>query len=445
LNEKAREAMAHRLNRVALITPSGWGNLGDAAIIDGIIQNLRTRLPSIDITVFSLNPADAEWRHGVPADTLSGLSIIPGYWVSPKPTDSTPSPASETGQSSETSPGAPPLLKRAGKMLGPLREPVRRVYRDISHFRRMNNLAADLDAIIVAGGGQLDDYWGGSWGHPYTLYKWVVSARRNRCRFIVLGVGTCALERPLSRFFLRGALKRAGYRSFRDPQSRKKALIIGAQQSDPICPDLAFSLEFERDELSAAEVAGRRRIAVSPMSYCDPRIWPTKDETRYTGYIQRLASLTVRLLDAEHEVSLFTTDTADRRAVEDLLSAIAMASSEDYANRVDAPETVTVAQLMAVLQQADLIVASRLHGALLPLLLPRPVIALSYDPKVDALFEDLGLPEYCMPIDAFTVESAEVLIKQLFEQSDTITREVEKTVSDYRKALSEQYDYLAQR
>ena len=31
--------------------------------------------------------------------------------------------------------------------------------------------------LVVAGGGQLDEEWGGSWGHPYALMKWAVLAR----------------------------------------------------------------------------------------------------------------------------------------------------------------------------------------------------------------------------------------------------------------------------
>src|SRR5690349_3645743 len=65
---------------VALVSPCGWGNFGDAAIVDSVIHAVRTRLPGAPIVALTLNPEDTVARHHVPAFTCSGFSR-PNYGV----------------------------------------------------------------------------------------------------------------------------------------------------------------------------------------------------------------------------------------------------------------------------------------------------------------------------------------------------------------------------
>ena len=45
--------------------------------------------------------------------------------------------------------------------------------------------------VVAAGGGQLDDFWGGALAHPYTLWRFGGMARAVGARFVLLrGVGT---------------------------------------------------------------------------------------------------------------------------------------------------------------------------------------------------------------------------------------------------------------
>ena len=68
--------------RFAFITPSGWGNLGDAAIVDSLIHAVRERVPGARIVGYTLNHADTGQRHGVEAGPLTGCSV-PFYPVLP--------------------------------------------------------------------------------------------------------------------------------------------------------------------------------------------------------------------------------------------------------------------------------------------------------------------------------------------------------------------------
>src|SRR5262245_66694571 len=75
--------------RVAFVSPSGLGNLGDAAIIESFLAGLRRRRPGAEIVGFTLNPADTQVRHGVDAHTCGAFSL-PHYTVRRAPRSAAP-------------------------------------------------------------------------------------------------------------------------------------------------------------------------------------------------------------------------------------------------------------------------------------------------------------------------------------------------------------------
>src|SRR5688572_27719818 len=90
---------------VALLSPCGWGNLGDAAILESVIHAVRRRLPHAPILGLTLNPPDTAWRHGIPAHSCTGFSyrdygVSRVLWASPEEGGepfAMPSPANGAG------------------------------------------------------------------------------------------------------------------------------------------------------------------------------------------------------------------------------------------------------------------------------------------------------------------------------------------------------------
>ena len=60
--------------RIALLTPYTGGNLGDAAIQDAVIANLRLRLPGAKFSGISLNCDNFVEQHGIDGFPLCGSS-----------------------------------------------------------------------------------------------------------------------------------------------------------------------------------------------------------------------------------------------------------------------------------------------------------------------------------------------------------------------------------
>ncbi|HEX5924722.1 MAG TPA: polysaccharide pyruvyl transferase family protein [Baekduia sp.] len=421
--------------RIAFISPTGSGNLGDAAIIDSLIQGVRRRIPDAEIVGFTQNPYDTTARHEVRAYTCTGVSM-PKY----KMTESAP-PDDEDGDDDEPRPSALSAARGALSLVPGLR-PAYRLVRLTLAERRHRRLSAErirgFDFVVVAGGGQLDDFWGGAFGHPYALMRWADLARSAGARYVILSVGTGSLASRLSALFVRRALAMADYRSFRDGRSRDLVGDPELTRDDPIVPDLAYSVPLAPE--AERPPAARSIVGVSPMAYADPRVWPVRDLARYRRHVETMATLTVRLARAGHEVVLFTSDSPDRRSLAEVRGIVDAQLRPDERTRIRVPVIDGVVGLMQVLAGVDIVVAARLHGVLLGHVAGRPALAVSHERKVRTLMDEMGHGRYCFEIDDFDPEAGWTRLGEIDARRPELAAEIGRTVADYRRRVDAQYD-----
>ena len=371
--------------RIALLGPYGFGNLGDAAIQDAAIAGIRARHPDAEIHGISLNPADTEARHGIPAHPLH-----PG------------------------SPTPPRGLRRV------IREPA------FGHHAR--RLLSGFDLLVISGGGQLDDSWGGPWRHPFALLRWCTVARLAGTPVVFLSVGAGPVTHRLSRGFFRWALARAWYRSFRDEESRALVRSLGLADG-PVVPDLAYGLS----PSGPAHPTGV--VGVSPMPLFDPRAWPERDADAYHAYLAGLAGLVDRLLAAGRRVELFATNVRMDRAVLDDLRQL-------LGGRVSEARIGTVADVLDRLAGYDYVVASRYHAALLAQTVGTPVVALSYHPKVRALMAAAGQDAYCLDARPLDPERVMACVRALEARRAVEAARLRDYAARCRDAVERQFDLV---
>jgi polysaccharide pyruvyl transferase WcaK-like protein len=435
--------------RIALLSPCGWGNLGDAAIIDSAIAAIRRRLPAARPFGLTLNPADTIRRHGIPAFTCSGFSR-PHYGISEPRSAPASADTPTTPTTSEVNPpAAPPArrrvqarLREAARSFAPAREAwnvASMVRADLRHRRARAPELDGLDLLVVAGGGQLDEFWGGPLGHPYVLWRWVRAARRAGGAAVVLSVGTGDLTTSLGRFLVDGALRAATYVSFRDDGSRALASSSWAAQA-PVVPDLAYALPVAA---TAAPRSGgdRASIAVSPIAYCDPRVWPVADAARYADHVAAVADFVAGLGQRGHRVVLFATDGPDERVVSDVVARLA-GHPAAARERLSVRRLGEVAALMALYAEVDAVVASRLHGLILAHVAGRPALALSYERKVETLMRTMGQDDLCVPIEAFTAPLGLDRLAALLARCERLEAAVARRTREFRAAVESQYDLV---
>jgi polysaccharide pyruvyl transferase WcaK-like protein len=95
--------------------------------------------------------------------------------------------------------------------------------------------------------------------------------------------------------------------------------------------------------------------------------------------------------------------------------------------------------LLAQLAATSIVVSPRYHNLLLALLLGKPVVSVSYDPKNDALVESVGLGEYRQPIEALDVPLLVHQVLDLERQSDRCRAEIEQNVARFREDWRNEY------
>jgi polysaccharide pyruvyl transferase WcaK-like protein len=437
--------------RIALLTPYTGGNFGDASIQDAFIANIRSRLPRAQFSGISLNCDNFLERHGTQAYPLCNFNSP--YYGMAYSAGSQRDPGMHTGARSSRASGLKSLVRSALSWIPgvlPLSRKLslrfRSAKKEIQHWIGGYHFLRKQDLLVVSGGGQLDEEWGGPWGHPFTLLKWALLSRTARIPFAVVSVGVGKIGSFKCRCFLSTALRLAKYRSYRDKHSRElSGRLLLDSLHDSVVPDLAFS--FPLSDLTPSEnlrslAKGKTIVAISPISYAKPESWPLRDRSLYDRYLRHIAEIVRLLSSSGYFVVVVWSSNSDRQAVSDLRQLFEVPG--DQTTPFYSPALQSWKELVAILLSADILVASRLHSVILGALSQKPTIAISFDPKVDWVMEDLNQTDYLTQIRDFTP----VEVAQMVQRIQTHRNDIEHELATYRQqiqpVLAKQYDSLAE-
>jgi polysaccharide pyruvyl transferase WcaK-like protein len=435
--------------KIALLTPYGGKNLGDAAIQEAVIANIRKRYPSAHIYLITLWPENTTKLHGVSSFPITTLAIP--YYASGLSIRNSRGNDADTPMAvrCDLLSRAKSAIKRSSLLYTVLKLVYTIAFKmprafciEMLHIIRAYKFLKGATLLLISGGGQLDDYWGGPWGHPYALLKWGLLARAVGARYIFLSVGTCALESRLTTCFIRYALRLATYRSYRDQTSKKLLEHMVFTHKDVVCPDLAFSYVNWRIRHQAGRSNVGRVVGVSPIAYLSRYSWPKKDISAYEHYFGHLVRFISDLIRQGYSIVFFSTDSPDRKVINDVVTSLANDISLNINGRIYQPHIDTLDDLFDQLCNVDYIVSSRLHGVILSHLLCIPVLAISYDRKVDTHMTDMGLSEYCLDIHNLETVSLIKSFESLTMNSDRIKLSLKEKAADYACALKRQYDFV---
>lgn len=387
--------------RVGLLGPYASANLGDTSIQMAVMQALRERLAPVSFLGISTDPADVVRTHGIAAFAASGEGgmIEPGR----------PDPP-ETGGARRWLPGR------------------------IERLRGIDRVAASLDLLIISGSGQIDDFWGGPWGQPFRLLAWSGCARRHRVPVAVLGVGVDELDARLSGWFAVRAMHLACYRAFRDAGSVDVLRALGMSAPSRVCPDPAFGLRLPATGPRAGH--DRPYAVISPIAR---NAWPGSEDAEYETYLQSLAGAAEGLLGAGLDVRFACSQTRmDPPAAQRVASKMARAA----AARCTQEPIVSVDDYLAVTGPARLVVASRLHAAILALVAGAPVVAIAEARKVRQLMADVGLSEWFMGLHEAQAPAVWAKVQAALARQEGLREHVGAQQRSLRASLAATYDEL---
>jgi polysaccharide pyruvyl transferase WcaK-like protein len=453
--EPARPAPAQRVKRIAIISPYSGRNLGDGAVHVATIANLRALDPNLELIGLTADTGAMLRLHGISSATLVGTQSRFHYCDArtadpgrpEQPSAGVPLKKRKDPREADASPaargGGRAIARRipfARAVAGFTTRQAKRLWRvrnEPAHFVRSIALARTFDLILVCGGGQFDEQWGGPWSHPYALFRWSIIARLTRRPFAMASVGLGILESRLGRFFVRVACAAAVYRSFRDPGTKADFASWGFTRNDPCVPDIVYSLP---ESMVPAVAAGdrKRRVAVSPMIFGRRGIWPRERQGTYERYLGVLAGFTVWLMERGEDVCFYTSCRDDLLAIDELWTRMQALRPDLRTARPNVLACDTVAEVLRSLATVDLAVTSRLHATVLAHRCGCPVVAISFERKVNADMEHFGHADYVLDIFTFELDMLQQKYLALAANADPLRRQLTQDVRAANDAIQRQ-------
>jgi polysaccharide pyruvyl transferase WcaK-like protein len=388
--------------RIGLLGMFTSRNLGDAAIVREIVRNLRLRRPDCELVAISREPEDSV--------RLLGTAAFPAD-------------------------GYGPALHADGQSWNELAHPRPRWLDAGLGTRRIAALVRTLDLLVMAGGGQIEDFFGGVRSQPRILLTWSALARFFGIPVAYFSVGVDQVLQRRSRFLLVNALHLAHFRSLRDAGSVEWLRQSGFRGEARVDPDAALSIDV-RCISPAREPPTNDRIIVSPVSY---RTWSTSRNKSYERYLESLASACDRWIGAGRRVSIVCSNTTmDPPIAEEVVARMSVAAR----SHCDIEIPATAEEFVTSVRDARCVIASRLHGLILAVAAGTPVIGVSPARKVTRFMRDCGFSELCVEIPDLNAEKLCAMVEQVTAGHAELSRRVAEIAADSRAQLEGAYDDL---
>ena len=432
-----------RRNKIGVLGPFSFGNLGNAALQQTLTEYLNKLFPDAEFYGCYIDASEPVKAHQIFPFPLNRHVPWPR---NPGPVPSKRAKMDEYPKELRAIRGwvkRTPLLSRAWRGARTAWSKLKEVREELAFCYEAYRFATEFRLLVVGLGGVFDEVWGGKWGDLYSYFRWAILARLARTPLVCLSVGVEEINTRLAKFFCRTTLSLAAYRSFRDLESKQKAEAIGVRGEKHVFPDLAFALEDGVCGRTTDDRRERRTVGVSPMAYCDPRFWPIRDFPLYQDYLKKLSSFVSWLLRRGYEVVLFPTQVSmDKIAIAELKALVLEELPPKLHTRLSDAKLHTVEECLVLLARLGTVVTSRLHGIILASLVNTPVLAISPASKIDRLMEDMELTEYLLNIQRIELS---LLINrfQSLEANHEIARStMQRTVAKYRLAIETQFDLV---
>jgi len=261
--------------------------------------------------------------------------------------------------------------------------------------------------LFISGGGSLiQDVTSVKSADYYLSVIWLATLLAKKTMVYCQGVGPLAnakIRRKTAK-----VLNHCDVLTVRDAQSAKLLKTLGVEKEIQEACDPVMALSYEDvdreevreylQEMNILDSTGRKR---KPLLLVTLRCW---EDNRHFAPIAELLDMQAR---GDWDVLLAPAQfPADMEAIDKVGNLM---RERLYC----LGKNLTARQYMALTSYADKVFSMRLHGLIFAMAMGVPMLALSYDPKVEAFMEQVDLDRYCLPFDAFDWETAAFLLEEM--------------------------------
>jgi len=272
----------------------------------------------------------------------------------------------------------------------------------------------DSDVLVSGGGGLLQDAT--SWRSPLYYLQVMRLARAAGTRVACVGQGIGPLRRGFVRGLVRNSLSRVEAIAVRDRASQEALRQLGVRRPVEVTADLAFLLPRPKAEATASAWA---KAGLSeeerPAAAVALRRPPGEPRVGLAASLARPIGAACERLGL-HPVLLPMQPPADGELAEEVAAALPMAAGVVRAG-------LSAREMLALVAGCELVIGMRLHALIFAAICAVPPVAISYDPKVDALMGELGLSA-ASSVGALDEEALSRAIHSTWDSREEIGRRV---------------------
>lgn len=362
-------------------------NLGDEAMLAGMIKLLREQQDNLPITVFSGDTQDTEVRH----------SVRPVYYRGQK-------------------------------------------------FRVRHNLTIFQNRYFILGGGDLlrDSV------NSSVALRWLrplQQAIQLRRRTLVLGISVGEIWREETQALIPQVLDQVDLLTVRDAASKTKLENLGVRKTIHVMSDLALQLlpEISSQPIRPANQPIQIGISIRPVNErgrsIDLSVYPTfqQEMAAIADFLAEHYGATVHFLPFQALKYGYHPTNDDYVGTLDLLR-YSRCSAQFVVHRY----FESLQNLNQLISTLDLVIGMRLHSLILAAGLGVPIIAAEYDPKVRGFMKEIGQAEYSIPLGCFERGRLLPMIEAILSDQLTARKNIEAGIKHYRQRMLEVQQALVQ-
>ncbi|KRE51068.1 polysaccharide pyruvyl transferase family protein [Paenibacillus sp. Soil724D2] len=373
--------------KYSVIGAYGCGNVGDEAILEGIITGIRSRDPNAEIVAFA---ADQDY-----VESLYGISTV-------------------------------------SQLLG--RGLTLNVWREFDFLGILRTILSS-DKVIIGGGSIIHDHT----SYNLIYYCLLASlAKLSGSKVYLMGVSIARIRTRLGKVLARRLFRISEHITVRDQLSYRHAKELSNSLNFQVQKDFAFmnlvsSLSQKASTLIPFPLPDNF-IAFNVCGWFHSKQYWQPDSDLFMDRVSWTSSFVDRLIE-EYRTSIVFINTVVHQ---DADTCRRIKKKSAYPDKIIIIEQIlSPYQIKEILSCADLLIGMRLHAIIFAVLTGTPFVPIIYDEKVEAFVNELDIPD----IHSVSIEDLPITdklidtVRSVFHNKNELTHRLIERAKEYHNSI----------